>query len=253
MTGAETSRFRNRFLNAVERLKKTLKAAGTRPTAEQTHRLRVSIRRVRAGIRLLRDAQDDPSVGRLNRHLKKVCDALGQQREIEIAIADARSYRIFSKKLSERLARARKEVVRALKKKRRVELLGELTRLERGFQSERWGLDPGVLNHLSSAWLDCVAAPRTPADYHLLRIATKKLRYAREMLGRPAEPLRELQDILGRAHDLHILQQFVGGNSEVKKAERRLYVDARGRTGKWRSRLGSNQRPSASEADTLSN
>ena len=57
---------------------------------------------------------------------------------------------------------------------------------------------------------------------HRLRVRIKKARYALEAIGKPIGPIRRLQDLLGDAHDLEILQALVGKNAKMKAEQRSL-------------------------------
>lgn len=68
--------------------------------------------------------------------------------------------------------------------------------------------------------VDHVTTVYAPARLHRVRIAVKRLRYALEAEGAArgarrassqVQQLRAIQDLLGRAHDLHVLEEFLQG------------------------------------------
>ena len=79
-----------------------------------------------------------------------------------------------------------------------------------------------------------------PKKLHKLRIAVKKARYAIEAMGQPIHPMdgsnhpnkamnhpmKKLQDTLGQAHDLELLQGFTGKNAKIKAEQNVLNAKA---------------------------
>ena len=61
---------------------------------------------------------------------------------------------------------------------------------------------------------------------HELRVTLKKIRYALEAMGRPATPIKYLQDILGEVHDLETLLKLTGKNKKIKKEQQALSDEA---------------------------
>jgi CHAD domain-containing protein len=71
---------------------------------------------------------------------------------------------------------------------------------------------------------------RSPDELHQFRIKTKRFRYSLELflpaygtrLGQELEPVRELQKVLGRLHDYHIIEQMLEGRKTLHtKLQRR--------------------------------
>ena len=57
---------------------------------------------------------------------------------------------------------------------------------------------------------------------HHLRVVLKKARYVIESIGRPVDPIKSLQDTLGQAHDLEVLQELIGKNKKINSERHSL-------------------------------
>jgi CHAD domain-containing protein len=65
---------------------------------------------------------------------------------------------------------------------------------------------------------------RSPDELHQFRIKTKRFRYSLELflpvygtrLDQELEPIRELQKVLGKLHDYHILEQMLEGQKTLQ-------------------------------------
>jgi CHAD domain-containing protein len=66
----------------------------------------------------------------------------------------------------------------------------------------------------------------TNDEAHRLRIKIKRLRYALEAVGQTPRSLNTLQDSLGRAHDLVILQTLTKRNPQIQNQISREYSRA---------------------------
>jgi len=62
---------------------------------------------------------------------------------------------------------------------------------------------------------------------HELRIEAKKARYVLDAVGRMGGFLKPLQDRLGRAHDLEVLQARLGRSARAARDEKRERAAAR--------------------------
>lgn len=58
-------------------------------------------------------------------------------------------------------------------------------------------------------------------ELHQLRVSTKKIRYAFECLDLPMEDLKELQDHLGKSHDLTVLREYFKDPKVVRQKDRK--------------------------------
>ncbi len=108
---------------------------------------------------------------------------------------------------------------------------------------------------------------RTPDELHQFRIKTKRFRYTLELflptygsrLDRELEPIRELQKVLGKLHDYHIIEQMLEGQKTLqvnlqRRAKKKLKefheqwtkFDSNGELKRWKKLLA--VRPAKSRA-----
>ena len=168
-----------------------------------------------------------------SRDLKRLLAALGRVRELDVAIADARKYRVGGKRLKKHRRAARRALAAQTNSARRRRLSRELDHaLEKMRRHREQTVAPAILRMQSRLALLADQKLSGPRDFHKLRIAAKKARYVLENLDRSVGPLRELQNVLGRAHDLEVLQARLG---KLKSAER----EAQGHYGKARRMIPS--------------
>lgn len=196
------------------------------------HQARVASRRLRevlpvldAGPRVLRAA---------TRAVRRVTRALGPVRELDVsqALADELLsaqplHPVAAASLRRALAAARAEAMRAARTRlseRRVAKLA--TRLDAVEEVRASAARPAIASAAARVSRRAARARRLtealgvlyePEQLHAVRIALKRWRYALEVLTelrRAKSPatlvgLRRLQDLLGRAHDLHVLGEHV--------------------------------------------
>jgi len=185
------------------------------------HDLRVAVRRSRSVLNLLK-----PKANGLDHQLRRLAKALGAVRELDIADRDAKAYGLKTKKLK----RQRKK--RIEKAKRHIEISQKkfgknLVQTEDRLAKAPLFLDKRVekLTDQLSHWQQHV--PKKADALHQFRKTVKKSRYTLEALGKNAQPLEKLQDILGRAHDLEVLESLKGRQPAVHADLRRYRRDAR--------------------------
>jgi len=194
------------------------------------HQARVASRRLREILPVL---QVDPAVARrLGRRLRKVTQRLGAVRELDVLCLlidelrqsgkyDAQALRRVASAAVEDRTRARERLSDKLPTDELQRIVGKLNKIATGLKEGkssrgwRWAVEARV-THRASALKDALAdagALYLPDRLHAVRIAVKKLRYAREVLveasgARTKGELRSLkrgQDILGRLHDMQML------------------------------------------------
>ncbi|HET6462899.1 MAG TPA: CHAD domain-containing protein [Candidatus Krumholzibacteria bacterium] len=188
---------------------------------DDVHDLRVTTRRLRAALWVLRHCMLNKTAERCHRELRSVGMALGERRMWDIAQRDAESHGADTSEIERQRGHAHAKLRRALERSRIRRLVTTLQKLEAEL--------PGVMLEKLAPWLQgyewelayrLVQPPKTPETRHELRIQAKKTRYVLECLGRRAPSLEKLQDHLGREHDLHLLRGIIG-------AKRGLAADAR--------------------------
>jgi CHAD domain-containing protein len=198
------------------------------------HRTRIASRRLRELLPVLQ--LEGASVRKLNKRLRKVTRRLGHVRELDALIeiiddlqgAEAVPERALKHVRDEvrksrdhaRVRLAHKAVATELRRAaRKLEsVLADLEKSDLGrsrAQSWRWAIDARVTHRaaaLKSA-IEEAGAMYLPERIHIVRLATKKMRYAVELLAEASgtkdstelRTLKRAQDLLGRLRDLQVL------------------------------------------------
>jgi CHAD domain-containing protein len=195
------------------------------------HQARVATRRLREALPVLRASMDSNALARAERQVRKMTRALGPVRELDVALSHlddlAARHLVSSRALAclrnalsvERLAR-RREMLAAItpgKMERLRQRLADIgdrpappgatAALHEAHQqvARRAGRLAAAVERAGGLYL--------PDRLHMVRLASKKLRYALEIerelqrsrsTARIAQ-LKRLQDLLGRMHDFEIL------------------------------------------------
>jgi CHAD domain-containing protein len=178
---------------------------------DDVHDLRVTTRRLRASLWVLRHCMESNAADRAHRDLRSIGRVLGERRMWDIALGDAQKYGADTGEIEKKRARAHAKLHRALRGARVQSTLKDLRRLEKKI--------PGLMLERLAPWLQgyewelayrLQKRPRTPTERHELRIQAKKVRYVLECLGRKSARLEKLQDHLGREHDLDVVHGLIG-------------------------------------------
>ena len=194
------------------------------------HRTRVASRRLREILPVL---QVDPDVARrLGRRLRKVTQRLGAVRELDVLCLlldelresgryEAQAVRRLATAVGDERAHARDKLLAKVPTGELHRIAGKLDKIANDLKTGksspgwRWAVEARV-THRALALKDALVAAGAlylPERLHAVRIALKKLRYARELLAdasgvKTRGELRSLkrgQDILGRLHDMQVL------------------------------------------------
>lgn len=197
------------------------------------HRTRVASRRLREILPVL---QVDADVAcRLGRRLRKVTQRLGAVRELDVlgllvdelqesGRYDGQALRRLAAAIGDERARARDRLLAKLptgelhRIASRLDKIASVLKTRQSSRGWRWAVEARV-THRASALKDALVdagALYVPARLHVIRIAIKKLRYAREVLAEASDvnavkmsaelrTLKRSQDILGRLHDMQVL------------------------------------------------
>jgi inorganic triphosphatase YgiF len=225
--------------------------------AEGVHQMRVGTRRLRSALRLFRDQLPVRETASLSSELRWLAEVLGEARDLDVFLEEmlvpvtrrrpadrglAALHAAAERERSEAYARVR----RALASARYATLLLRLGRFidGAGFR-RRAGADLGrSARPLARRLLRRRAAPvlrlgerldeLTAAELHQLRIRTKRLRYATELLAqlldrrrakRSARRLADLQNVLGHLNDQATAEALVkrlrthDSSPEISRAE----------------------------------
>ena len=201
-------------------LRKLIKQTRPKPATEGVHDLRVAIRRLRVAVWLAKHDTDMPRFRNLSKTLLNLGEILGSLRQLDVAVNDAKSYRLPVSSLKARRKKARADVARTLTLTLGNLLEKELKRLIR-FLRKRGDvrMRKAVSELLERAGAFRGRVPGAKEEFHQFRIFIKKVRYTIEIFGYPPGQIKTLHDLLGKAHDLEILQQLAGENDAVKLDE----------------------------------
>lgn len=223
-------------------LRRHARAARGSEDPERTHKLRVSVRRLRTGIRLFGPLLDADRAEPIAEDLRWLFRRLGAVREFDVLFAalaesaDAvvrRSEPTIEPELAARRQRAARAARRALSSRRYVRLLRELRQLPRALvaaddappRARRWARKR-LQKRLSRVLaLRAKHAERHEVERHELRKQMKKLRYAVELLGplfarkrvrAYLAPLIDLQDVLGELNDAVVSRRLLCEAGETR-------------------------------------
>jgi CHAD domain-containing protein len=216
------------------------------------HQARVATRRLREALPVLRASVDNHALTRVRQQVRRMTRALGPVRELDVALAHLQELGGRSRVSSRALGCVRQAIARERLAKRRA-MLAAIT--------------PGKVEKLRQRLGHVSSGPETPqpvaaleeaagrvarragrlaaaihqagglylADrLHLVRVATKKLRYALEVereLKRSKSTaritqLKRLQDLLGLTHDFEILIDHTRRvQAELAASDRKLTTE----------------------------
>jgi CHAD domain-containing protein len=199
------------------------------------HQARVTSRRLREAVPVLATGLKGSKAGKANRKIRRLTRALGTVRELDVTLALldelARSPDVSRTAVEDVRAR-----VVAERGSRRKVMLERLERVDAGKLGRRLGSVGAALNAApGEPWrkalcarlltrsrrlalaMDAAGQMYAPERLHDVRIAAKKLRYGLELaadsgLKQAAPHLRTIkraQTMLGKLHDLQVLQAYV--------------------------------------------
>ena len=215
---------------------------------DAVHDLRVASRRLRAALVLASEVSGRKKARRLRKDLRRLGRALGELREADVNAGllreesfpesparDTGREALLAAVIAE-ARRLRGRVVKRLEQTDAPSLAGDIRSYAESLGESKQDLTlAGFARvHIEQAKRPVLLARErsvrrpTAQNLHQLRIAAKKFRYAVELLSPAFEPrrggrirrrLKSLQDLLGRYHDLVVLQ------SEIRRRRGRLRAD----------------------------
>jgi CHAD domain-containing protein len=199
------------------------------------HQARVATRRLREAMPVLAGGLKKSKAGKARKKIRRLTGALGAVRETDVTLQI-----LAELAQGEKLPRTAIEEVRAHvmaeRDRRRTVMLERLERVNIDKLGRRLSTVAEALQRTDSeAWRDVLSSRLlkrsrrlaeavgeagqmyAPERLHEVRIAAKKLRYALELAadskidGAAAllRPMKRVQDLLGRLHDLQVLQSHV--------------------------------------------
>lgn len=218
---ASSARLKRYFKQLVRDFERaSSRAAKKKLTPKELHKLRVLTRRLRSALWLIEQGSvKDLSFAKVSKQLRKLGRMLGARRQIDVLKKDADAFRLHARGIKSKRRAAEQDLGDFLRPKAQAKLCKKLRAVLATLEKKPTidlALPRQKLKTRLTPWLK--HPPRTQARLHRLRIQMKKTRYALEALGRPVSPIIELQDSLGRVHDLQVLRADVGSNARLEKA-----------------------------------
>lgn len=191
------------LVEQIESLKTEIQNSSKKLKINQVHNLRVSLHRIRS---LLQLSSLRPG------YLKKLDQALGKVRDLDVAIANAKIYGIeYStlKRKRKKMSRRVTERFHAHNKK----ILKKLTATTKEFKKS---LNPAAHVRKLLASLRQYEHELSDKELHEVRKKLKKVRYLLEAAGKPVDELKAIQDQLGEVHDLQVLSEYYKHHPQLK-------------------------------------
>jgi CHAD domain-containing protein len=212
------------LLTYLERQSKVISKLSPRAcrylTSKNIHAFRVATRRAEAVFWILKQSDSSLHFKKLRRDLHELEKSLGRVRELDVAMSDADNYGIKSGRLKDQRKIARRKLLKLVKSAPRKKLA------ERFFSAQKivFTMSPQGMDDVKGKLREKIAHELKKPVYaenslHKLRVTMKKVRYVLECMGKPVAPIKELQEVLGEAHDLETLQAFTGKNAKIKAAQ----------------------------------
>lgn len=204
---------------------------------DAVHDMRVASRRLRTAIDLFGDHLPNKRVKQATKHLRATTRALGGPRELDVQLGMLRTLRKRATGDAEGAAieSAQQDVdAKRVKQGRKMhdalaaidfdavrKTLGDIAKAiddwnAPDLHAAAWALiEPLIVPALRD--VPALREREDPAAMHTTRIAIKRLRYAIELLEAAfvsehkalRDHMRDLQDLLGDHHDLHVLEQWL--------------------------------------------
>jgi CHAD domain-containing protein len=229
----ENRSHKNHLLAKTAALLAGLEQCAKQPDVEAVHRLRVTSRRIRVGLRMFSELFPDAERRQCCRQLRRLTRMLGAVRTLDVNIrvlrgagrrlqSETREVQVLATRrlLAERAAAA-KEVTEISAILRKSDFSGRLERMIR-FTHKQWPSKRllkivreelerlrGVARRREKDW----ESKENRRSFHRLRIAVKKYRYALEVaqslfgssVKSRLDAVEELQDLMGASHDVEVL------------------------------------------------
>ncbi|MGZ3723032.1 MAG: CHAD domain-containing protein [Bdellovibrionales bacterium] len=206
------------FHSYSEAVEDCAKKVGAKPSTKSIHNLRIAIRRTRSVLWMIRHSDHGQRQRKLNRHLRKVGRELGEARELDVAVKDAKTYHLKISKINDRRKKIRRFIASLLSRKQQLRMRKELAKAYKKIQSRsELKLDRGLIEMQNELVRWRTRRIERKSELHRFRIVIKRARYVLEAQGQNAQPLIDLQEVLGSIHDLEVLQNLTGSKAAIKK------------------------------------
>lgn len=210
------------FKDEVETFSRLLRAQTKSLTAKGIHDLRVSTRRLRAQIVMIEKNTAHRLIVNAENSLKKLGRALGERRQWDVALTAAHKYHLKDGQLRDDQKDAGAKLRKLLHRAEVKALPKQLAAFERTLKNEKIQIQGRQLKKMRSQLKSWLKQKKFSAkEMHQLRISTKKIRYAFECMDLPVQELKDLQDHLGKSHDLTVLSKYFDQPKLLRKADQK--------------------------------
>lgn len=189
--------------NQLKILSQLLTKASKRLTSSRIHKLRVTIRRL--------------SVVLTSRKLQKLAKVLGKDRDLDVAIENAKIYHMGTRKLGRAKMLARKDSEKAVKK-------FAFKGLTRSSRSKLVVIYKRMMRKNLVEFEKYQSINLGHKRLHKLRILMKEIRYGLEAIGKADPKLKKMQDLLGHIHDLEVLEKLKFRKKSIQKEKEATIV-----------------------------
>jgi CHAD domain-containing protein len=211
------------------------------------HQARVASRRLREALPVLSEGLRHAKAGKAERKVRRLTAALGGVRELDVTLQLIDEFADEADAPRAALAEIRAQVIEE-REQRRKEMLKRLqhvdtAKIDRRLHSVKDALLQGTAHHAWRATLAVRVARRArrlaraieeagqvyaAQPLHEVRIASKKLRYALEIAddtgaapcAKAVRTLKRVQELLGRLHDLQLLQHYAAAVGAAPRRRR---------------------------------
>jgi CHAD domain-containing protein len=201
LSGKALLQYRN---NQIEKFVKLLKKAKKKPRPETIHKIRTTIRR----LNILMNKKE----------IKKLMKALGRERDLHVAQELALSFGLNAKNIKHKNKIQKNSAFKEIKKFD-LKVLKFADDSEMLLQFKRAMGKLGLkLETFSSDSLD-------EKKMHEFRILLKKIRYGLEAIGQSSPQLEEMQEQLGKIHDIDVLQSMKGKKQILEIIKKMMIED----------------------------
>jgi CHAD domain-containing protein len=199
------------------------------PSIVRVHKLRVAARRILTVLWIVKADPNSPSFHRLIRSLGALAKNLGALRDVDVACKDSPRYGLDTFALRKKRRKYKNVVQDNLTSGRREKFALALKRSSRSIRNlSNLNVRKSYVK-LGKRVAQWAKNPLTNEDgVHAFRIDMKRTRYAMEAAGLSSPSLKKLQDLLGKAHDLEVLQKLQGRHARIRRDELILHRKVRG-------------------------
>lgn len=190
------------------------------PSARVVHKMRVAVRRLRSVLTLIEPVKSQAE--KLDDELQDLQDRLGECRELDVALKDAKDFSVAPDEIKKRRKKSVRKIRDEFTSQRKEKLEKRLREALLEIDTAKLHPEKALQAFRQDFTQRAKAHPKKAKKLHRLRISAKKFRYALEAVGREAKPLENLQGVIGRMHDMQTLRKLADRKKhKIRKAEKK--------------------------------